>query len=109
MVACNRRMGGVLVIKPKRRAKGKELGWRRGREKGEILTAGVQNADSPASGKDGTAEQTTSLCKLPNDTNNDAAHIDPVSQENTHPLRARTFHPSATIAAVSFPDIYYGG
>lgn len=26
--------GRVLVIKPKRRAKGKELGWRRGREKG---------------------------------------------------------------------------
>lgn len=26
--------GRVLVIKPKRRAKGKELGWRRGKEKG---------------------------------------------------------------------------
>lgn len=63
---------------------------------GEVLTAGVQNADSPASGKDRTAEQTTSLCKLPNDTNKDAAHIDPVSHENTHPLRARTFHPSVT-------------
>lgn len=96
--------GGVLVIKPKQRAKGKNDGAERGR-RGRVLMACVQNADSGASWKGGTAEQTTSLCKLPNDTNNDTAQIDPVTHKNTHPLHAWTFLPAATIAFAPMSNI----
>ena len=74
---------------------------------GESLLLVYKAQTAQQAGRDGTAEQTTSLCKLPNDTNNNAAQIDPVTHKNTHPLHAWTFLPAAaTTITVSFTSVY---